>query len=402
MSLLPVDDALKRLLASAAPLSGETVPLADAAFRVLASDVVARRTQPPADMSAMDGYAVRGADVAAVPSSLQVIGQSAAGHGFAGSIGPGEAVRIFTGAPVPLGADTILIQENARTDDGQTIEATETVVKGRHIRRAGADFTAGDMLLSAGAVLTPAALALAASADHAQLPVIRRPRVAILMTGDELVLPGAARGPDQIVASNGYGIAALAQGDGAAAAGLALVPDDRAAIAAAMHHARDAGLDILITVGGASVGDHDLVNDVLTREGVVFDFWKIAMRPGKPLMVGRWNGIHVLGLPGNPVSSLVCAHLFLRPLIARLAGRSYSAPLKTAILGTPLGANDGRRDYMRARLETIGGALTAFPFEAQDSAHMRIFAQAHALIVREPHAEPAEAGDRCIVHLMDS
>lgn len=397
MSLLPVDEALRQLLDGVAPLPPETVPLADAAFRALAADVVARRTQPPVDVSAMDGYAVRAADVGKLPARLRLIGEAAAGRGLARSIGPGETARIFTGAPVPAGADTILIQENA-VADGSTIEATETVVPGRHIRRAGIDFTEGDALLPAGTVATPAAIALAASADHALLSVIRKPRVAILMTGDELVLPGEPRGPHQIVASNGFGIAALASGDGAEITRVGLVRDERKAIAAELHAARAAGADVLVTIGGASVGDYDLVNGVLTAEGVSFDFWKIAMRPGKPLMVGRWGAMRVLGLPGNPVSSFVCAHLFLRPLIARLAGRSYRAPLDQACLGVALPQNDSRRDYLRARIEHREGRTMAYPFQAQDSSHMSAFARADALIVREANAPDAAAGDACTIY----
>jgi molybdopterin molybdotransferase len=399
VSLLPVDEALARLLHGVEPLPAETVPLARAAFRILAGDIVARRTQPPADVSAMDGYAVRAGDIARPPARLRIVGESAAGRGFSGTVGPGEAARIFTGAPVPPGADAILLQEDA-TVSGGSVEARESSPEGKHIRRAGLDFSEGETLLKAGALLDPAAVALAASADYPALPVIGQPRIAILMTGDELVAPGNPRGPDQIVASNGYGIAALAQGDGAEIIMLELVPDDRAAMAAAVRKAHEAGAEILVTIGGASVGDYDLVNQVLRAEGVEFDFWKIAMRPGKPLMVGRLGEMKVIGLPGNPVSSFVCSHLFLRPLIARLAGRAYEPPLRQAVLARPLGPNDHRRDYIRARLEPVDGGLSATAYGIQDSSMLRVLAEADGLIIREPHAPAAAAGETCTVHLM--
>ena len=308
MALMPVDDALERLLSNAGPLSAETVPIANAAFRVLAEPVAARRTQPPFDASAMDGYAVRAADVAAVPARLTVIGEAPAGRGFAGAVGPGQAVRIFTGAPLPAGADAILIQENAERAGDDAITAIETVQPGRHIRRAGLDFAEGDVLLDAGRVLDPAALALAAAANYPALAVVRRPVVAILATGDELVAPGDTPQQDQIVASNSYGVAAMAQSKGATILDLESRPTtarrSRSASDSASHPA-----DIIVTLGGASVGDHDLVRSVLTGEGMALDFWKIAMRPGKPLMFGRFGDVRVLGLLGNPVSAMICAEL---------------------------------------------------------------------------------------------
>ncbi|MGB6117853.1 MAG: molybdopterin molybdotransferase MoeA, partial [Mesorhizobium sp.] len=284
MALLPVDEAMTRLLDGAQPLDAETVPIGDASWRILASDIRALRTQPPFDASAMDGYAVRAEDVAQVPATLSVIGTAPAGRSFSGTVGPMQAVRIFTGAPVPAGADTVLIQENARVLSPEQIEALEPVELNRNIRYQGLDFTDGIIVLPQGRELDPAAISLAASTNHAALPVVRRPLVAILATGDELLPPGSILGPDQIIASNSFGVKAAAQKAGADVVDLGIAPDDREAIAAAVGQASDAGADILVTLGGASVGDHDLVRDVLVEAGLSLDFWKIAMRPGKPLM----------------------------------------------------------------------------------------------------------------------
>ncbi len=395
MALLAVDEALARLLDGAGPGASEQVALAEAAGRVLAGPVVAGRTQPPFDASAMDGYAVRAADVAALPATLKVIGEAAAGRRFAGRLGSGEAVRIFTGAPVPDGADTILIQENARPLAAGVIVATETVAAGRHIRRAGLDFYAGDVLLEPGRELDAAALSLAAAGNHAELPVVKAPRVALIATGDELVAPGSTPGPDQIVASNGYGVAALLRASGAVILDLGIVPDSRQAIAAAVQRARAGGAEVIVTLGGASVGDHDLVHAVLTEIGMTLDFWKIAMRPGKPLMFGRLGPTRVVGLPGNPVASLVCTHLFLKPLISRLAGRDYAPPLADGVLGAAMDANDLRRDYVRAKATRDAGQWVATPFPVQDSSMLNTLASANALIVREPFAPAAPAGAAC-------
>ena len=392
-TLLPVDDALQRLLQGAQALPGESVAIADAAGRVLAADVHALRTQPPFDASAMDGYAVRAEDIAQVPAQLRAIGESIAGKRFAGTVEQGEAVRIFTGAPVPPGADTVLLQEDARRLEDGVIEALEATQKGRHIRRAGLDFAEGDTLLPAGRILDAAALSLAAAANHPLLSVVRRPLVAIVATGTELVAPGAEPGPDQIVASNGYGVAALCREAGAEVMDLGIVPDDRGQMAAAVTRAREAGADVLVTLGGASVGDHDLVHEVLSAQGMELDFWKIAMRPGKPLMFGRLDGMRFLGLPGNPVSSLVCAHLFLKPLVACLGGRSPEPDLRDAVLGTAMKANDHRQDYLRASAAMRDGRLVATAFGTQDSSMLRTMAAANALIVRAPIAPAAEGGE---------
>ncbi|MGN6466146.1 MAG: molybdopterin molybdotransferase MoeA [Rhizobiaceae bacterium] len=398
--LLPVEEALGRLLAGAGPLEAERVPIAEADGRVLAGPLAALRTQPPFDASAMDGYAVRSGDVAALPARLTVIGAAPAGKRYAGAVGKGEAVRIFTGAPVPEGADAILLQEDAHVLGGNAIEAMESVTPGRHVRRAGLDFSQGEALLPAGRLLDAAALSLAAAANHAQLPVVRRPLVAIIATGDELLPPGSKPGPDQIIASNGYGVAAIARDAGATVLDLGIVADDRDLIAAVLHHAIDARADILITLGGASVGDHDLVREVLTREGMTLDFWKIAMRPGKPLMFGRIGAMRALGLPGNPVSSLVGAHLFLKPLLARRGGRPYRPDIRDARLGKAMPENDRRQDYVRALAEETPAGLTATPFDRQDSSMLKTLAAANCLIVREPRTPAAAVGDSCTVLML--
>jgi molybdopterin molybdotransferase len=400
MALMPVDEALERLLAGADRLSAEQVSIDAAAWRVLATEISALRTQPPFDASAMDGYAVRAVDVDTTPASLRVIGEAPAGRGFAGTVGPGETVRIFTGAPVPNGADAVLIQENARAVGPGLVEALEPVAPYRNIRRQGLDFKEGDLLLESGRVLDPAALSLAAAANHAHLPVVRKPLVAILATGDELLPPGSAPGPDQIIASNAYGVAAIVRRNGGEILDLGIAPDDRHAIDAAIHRALDAGADIIVTLGGASVGDHDLVRDVLTAAGMELDFWKIAMRPGKPLMSGRFGRVRVLGLPGNPVASLVCSTLFLAPLVARLGGLPHGMDMRDAVLGSAMTENDQRQDYVRARADRRGGALVATPFATQDSSMLRTLADANALIVRPPHAPAAGAGAPCRVIML--
>ena len=401
--LLPVEDALARILATAQrPLEAESVALANALGRRLAEDLAARRTQPPCAVSAMDGYAVRAADIANIPARLKVLGVSAAGHGFAGAVGPGEAARIFTGAPVPDGADTILIQEDAKAEDG-FVTALASEPLGRYVRRAGLDFAAGDVLLKAGRRMGPAELALAAAMNHATLSVVRRPRVAILATGDELVPPGQDPGPDQIVASNNFAVGAYARQAGAEVIDLGIAGDDFPALEAAIRRARDLKADVLVTLGGASVGDHDLVQTALTREGMELGFWRIAMRPGKPFMHGQIGDMRILGLPGNPVSAIVCAVLFLVPLVRALSGDADAGADATrpAILGADLPENDQRQDYLRATLSGgENGKPVATAFTRQDSSMLGILASAHALIVRAPHAPAAKAGDECRVLLL--
>ena len=395
--LLSVADALALILAPAAPLPAEDVPLREARGRTLAADLQALRTQPPADMSAMDGYAVRAADLAPGLPPLALVGESAAGSRYAGRLGSGETVRIFTGAPVPEGADTILIQEDAAVDGGR-VHATAVPRPGRNIRRAGLDFTAGETLMRAGTRLGAAELALAAAMNHPAVPVTRRPLVAIIATGDELMRPGEPAGPDQIVASNSFAIAAFTEAAGGIPLDLGIVADAYGQLEAALAAAREARADVLVTLGGASVGDHDLVKAALAREGMELGFWRIAMRPGKPLIHGRLGSMAILGLPGNPVSSIVCGALFLVPLLRVLSGDQEAALDRSepAVLGCALPANDARQDYMRASLTMrADGTPVAVPHKTQDSSMLRVLAQAQCLVIREPGAPAAEAGSPC-------
>lgn len=395
MSLLPVDEAAGRIVAGVAPLAAETVAIEDAFGRTLAEPLVAKRDQPPFPASAMDGYAVRAAD-AQVGARLNVIGTSAAGHRFAGRVAPGEAVRIFTGAPVPEGADAVLIQEDAEAAGGIVVPR-ETPAPGQHIRPAGMDSRAGETLLAAGRVLGIRESALAAAMGHATVAVRCRPVVAFVATGDELVPPSAMPGPDQIVASNGLGLAAFVRVAGGMPADLGIVADDLAAIEAAIDRAAALPADVLVTLGGASVGDHDLVRAALGTKGMTLDFWRVAMRPGKPLMSGRVGAMRVLGLPGNPVSSFVGALLFLRPLLSALLGRPPTDPSVPAVAGSNLPANDSvRQDYLRATLGLdASGRPVATPSGRQDSSALATLTAADCLLIRPPHAPAARAGDPC-------
>ena len=397
--LLPVDKAISRLLEAAVPVTdSETLPLAECDGRVLAADVAARLTQPPFNASAMDGYALRSVDAPQIGSVLTVIGQAAAGHAFPGTVGHGEAVRIFTGAPVPAGADTILIQEDAELLSDGKIRTAFEVTAGRHIRPRGQDFAKGDTVLAAGRQLGFTDLTVAAAMNHASLAVYRKPLVAILATGDELLPPGSTPLPAQIIASNTFGVAALARAAGAEVLDLGIVADDAALIRAAIGKAVAAKADVLVTLGGASVGDHDLVQAALKAEGMQLDFWRIAMRPGKPLMVGAIDAMQVLGLPGNPVASLVCGLLFLEPLLHRIARRTPPQRATTARTATPLKANDHRQDYLRARFSIDdSGALVAEAYAKQDSSMMNILAHSDGLIVRPPHAPAVGTGAECPV-----
>jgi len=398
VGLMPVAEALSRVLANGEPLPGERVPLADAHGRVLTADLEALRTQPPADVSAMDGYAVRAADVAQVPARLTLIGEAAAGHPFTGTVGAGEAARIFTGGIVPAGSDTIVIQENTRRE-GNAVVIAASAPKGKHIRREGLDFRRGAVLLARGRRLSGRDLALAAAMNHSHVWVHRRPRIAVLATGDELVMPGAPPAMDKIVYSNGYATMAMARQEGCEPIDLGIVPDRLRETIEAARRARDAGADVLVTSGGASVGDYDLVHEALAGEGLALSFWKVALRPGRPLLHGRLGAMHVLGLPGNPVSSYVCSVLFLLPLIRRLCGRCDIEPvLETAVLGCDLPANDERTDYLRARLaDGPTGIPMATPAPVQDSSMLTPLAGADCLLVREPLAPAAAAGSACRV-----
>jgi molybdopterin molybdotransferase len=396
-ALLSVAEALERVLAHAAPLPAEEVPLADADGRVLADDLKALRTQPPADVSAMDGYAVRTADVAKVPARLKIIGEVAAGRPFAHAVGHGEAARIFTGGVMPQGADTVVIQEHTKRD-GDCIEVEKSTASSRHIRTQGLDFKAGDPLLDAGRRLTARDLALAAAMNHPLVPVHRRPKVALLATGDELVPPGTQPAPGQIVSSNTIALAALARAEGAEVEDLGIVRDRLDNTIAAVQRARELGADILVTTGGASVGEYDLVQAAFAAEGMALSFWRLALRPGRPLLHGRLGGMQVLGVPGNPVSAFVCAFLFLVPLIRRLAGRGdLAAPRESAMLGCDLAENDERADYLRATLQDGPKGPVASPFPVQDSSMITPLAKADCLIIREPFEPAAKAGSACVI-----
>ncbi len=403
MTLISVDEARATMIAHASVVDSERVALADALGRVLAQPLAARRTQPPFSVSAMDGYAVGVGDAGLEAGAiLRVIGEAAAGHGFSGQVKAGEAVRIFTGAPLPKGADAVLIQEHALPKGG-SIVTTQALGKGQYVRPEGLDFAKGDVLLQPRARLTPRAIALAASMNHAHIPVRRRPRVAILATGDELVPPGTQTvDAAQIVASNTYGVAAMARAVGASPLDLGIAKDSRDGLLQAFCTARAQRADILVTLGGASVGKHDLVADTLGDFGVTLDFCKIAMRPGKPLLYGRGVGLHVLGLPGNPVSSLVTARVFLQPLIRALLGLPFRSDSRDAVLGCDLAGNDERETYLRARLDTDReGQAVATPFMRQDSAMLAILNRADALVIRKPHAKAARKGEPCTVLLLD-
>ncbi len=399
--LLPVADAQRRILDSVSPLPAEQIPLSAGLGRVLAADVAARRSQPPMPVSAMDGYAVRAADVGTLPATLRIVGYAPAGHAFGGTVGPGEAVRIFTGAPVPDGADAIVIQENTEKD-GETVRVVDgTAPRGRYVRPAGLDFAEGDVLLRAGKVLTARDIGLAAAMNVPWLMVRRKPRIAILATGDEIVMPGDPIGRDQIVSSNALALAAFIAAQGAEAVDLGIAPDEEDGLRALAAGAR--GSDILVTTGGASVGDHDLVQSVLGDIGLEIDFWRIAMRPGKPLMFGSLGETFLIGLPGNPVSSLVCALIFLAPAIRRMLGMAETLP-RTVIarLGEDLEENDEREDYLRATV-TRGpdGSVTATPYSKQDSSMFATIARSDALLVRPRHAPPAKAGDPVTIIPLD-
>lgn len=387
--MISVEEARSRILGALTAVGVETVSLAEAHRRVLAAPVIARLTQPPADVSAMDGYAVRAAD-AEKGADLNIIGTAPAGHPYAGALGAGEAVRLFTGSYLPQGADTVLLQEDA-TAANNRVTVNAACVPGKHIRNAGQDFAAGDLLIEAGRRLTPRDIGLAAAANHPWLAVFRRPRIAILSTGDEISLPGEPIGPGGIVSSNAHALAAFITASGGEPIILPIAADDRAAIAAGADAAQ--GADLLVTTGGASVGDHDLVQAGLASRGLQLDFWKIAMRPGKPLMFGQLGAMPMLGLPGNPVSAFVCALLFLRPAVERLSGLSGEMrPMETARLGTPMKANDQREDYVRARLAWDKDGWIVTPFPVQDSGMLRTLALADALIMRNPHAPAQGAG----------
>ncbi|MEI4486621.1 gephyrin-like molybdotransferase Glp [Frigidibacter sp. MR17.14] len=387
--MIPVAEALARVLALADAPATEVVPLRAAAGRVLAAPVIALRDQPPFAASAMDGYAIR-EDDHVTGRSLRVIGEAGAGHAFAGSPGPGEAVRIFTGAPVPAGAERVVLQEDV-TRSGETVVLGERLETQTNIRALGQDFRAGDRI-EAPRLLRPVDLALIAAMNVAEVTVARAPEVAILATGDELVMPGEDPRPDQIVASNSFALAAMAEAAGARVRMLPIARDSEASLR--QSFALAAGCDLIVTIGGASVGDHDLVGRVAVELGMERAFWKVALRPGKPLMAGRIGAARMLGLPGNPVSAIVCGHLFLLPLLAAMQGLPGEVRSLTAELGCDLPANGPRAHYMRARLTGGAGLPRIAPVDSQDSARLRLLAEADALLIRPAGDGARRAGDR--------
>jgi molybdopterin molybdotransferase len=399
MATLAVEEALQHILEGVEPTPLETVAIESARGRTLAAPLAARLTQPPFDASAMDGYAVRRSDVVQLPVRLAMIGEAAAGHPFEGRVAAGQCVRIFTGAPLPSGTDTIVIQENAMRE-GAHVVVREGTPDSEHVRTRGLDFREGEVLLAPGRGLGPRELSLAAAMGHARLPVRRRPRIAVLSTGDELVAPGASPGPGQIVSSNHLGVAALAEASGADVHLLGIARDSRESLHA--HFARAESADVLVTIGGVSVGDHDLVGSVLTSRGMALAFWTVAMRPGKPLMFGRLRQARVLGLPGNPVSALVCARVFLVPLIRALLGSRDVTHARSARAAVPLAANGPRQHYMRATLRTEGdGVAVVEPVRSQDSSLLAPLAEADCLLVRPANAPALDAGALVPVLLLD-
>jgi molybdopterin molybdotransferase len=389
--VISVEEALSRLLEPLEKLPPEQISIAEGVGRVLAEDVASRRTQPPFAVSAMDGYAVRAEDLTTIPVELRIVAEVPAGAGFGGHVGAGEAARIFTGAPLPAGTDAIVIQEDTERD-GDRVRVLEGVPRGRYVRREGLDFREGEVLLTAGKRLTARDIGLIAAMNRPWLFVHRRPRIGILSTGDEIVMPGDPIGPHQIVSSNSLALAAFAVACGAVPVSVGNAPDDPAALRRIA--ASTQGVDLLVTTGGASVGDHDLVRDALAADGLELDFWQIAMRPGKPLMVGCYRGRPMLGLPGNPVSTLVCALLFLKPALDRMSGVASSGDaMETARVVAALPKNDRRQDYLRSRLSRgEDGTPEVLPFEVQDSSMMRFLAAADCLVVRPPQAPAIPAG----------
>jgi molybdopterin molybdotransferase len=404
--LVPAAEARQIILSNAAPPGAETIPIGQAEWRVLAQDLVARRTQPPFAASAMDGFAVRHGDLKDMPARLVVVGEAAAGRPFAGRLDRGQAVRILTGAPVPDGADTVVIQENTEISGDGHVVILKSGFAGQYVRRAGLDFLQGDKLLHMGDVLDPQRLSLAASMNHATVTVWRRPVVALMATGDELVAPGQTPGPGQIIASNTFGLAAIVSRAGGRVLDQGIVGDREPLLHAAFEEAITAGADLILTTGGASVGDHDLVMPVLRAMGARFYFSRIAMRPGKPMLAGEiersGRTVRLMGLAGNPVSSIVAGTMFVRPLVSRMAGLpdSSAAPVK-AVLGRDLPANDEREDYMRSELaQDSDGRYIATPIELQDSSMLAALARADALLVRPANAPAARKGESCKIVLL--
>lgn len=404
--MIAVEEAQARILEAFSTLPAEEVALSEAAGRVLAEDLVSRRTQPPAAVSAMDGYAVRAGDVAETPASLTVVGEAPAGGCYEGEVAPGEAVRIFTGGTVPRGADAVVMQENTERD-GATVTVKKSSDPGTHIRPQGQDFKSGDMGLAAGRRLGPHDIALAAAMNMSHLSVRRKPRIAVLSTGDELTPPGKTPGPDHIPGSNGPALVAFIESRGGEAVDLGIAPDDEGTLASLAAGAK--GSDAFVTSGGVSVGDHDIVHNALGPCGLEVDFWGVAMRPGKPVMFGRLSDTPFFGFPGNPVSTLVCAVVFLGAAMDAMLGTAGRGSGEIPVrLACELKSNGKRQDFMRVRLShDAEGNLTATPFPKQDSAMLSVLAEADGLLIRPPLAPAAKAGDLASVialrpHLMAS
>ena len=401
--MIPVAEAQANVLTGVARLASEDVSVAEASGRILAEDVASRMTQPPVAVSSMDGYAVRAADVARVPARLKLIGESSAGRGFPGKVDAGETVRIFTGAPIPDGADAVVIQEDTDVA-GDQITMKESSGVGRYVRPAGLDFAAGQVLLKAGKRINSRDVALIAGMNVPWVKVTRRPRIAILSTGNELVMPGETMGPHQIISSNSLGLSAFVTAAGGIAVNLGIAVDEPGALRDKLAGIR--GMDMLVTIGGASVGDYDLVKQVAGAEGLDITFSQVAMRPGKPLIFGKIHGVPMLGLPGNPVSAGVCAALYLKPAIDVMLGaktaQNAGTVTETALLGADVPENDRRQDYLRSRLElSAAGELTATPFAKQESSMLAFFAQADCLVVRAPNAPALKKGERVPVVRLD-
>ncbi|WP_130730973.1 gephyrin-like molybdotransferase Glp [Komagataeibacter xylinus] len=398
--MLSVAQAREQILEGVFPLPAEVVALTDACGRVSAAPITAGLSNPPADVSSMDGYAVRAADLSAGGATLACIAEAPAGHPLTGAVGPGQCVRIFTGSVMPAGTDAVLIQENAQRE-GSSVHTTHTLAPGTYVRRKGQDFAAEQVLVPPGRRLSARDVGLAAAANNAWVQVTRRPRVAIAATGDELLLPGSAIGAGQIANSNTPMLAALLRAVGAEPVMLPVLRDDMTDVAT-LERMVD-GVDMLLTAGGASVGSHDLVRRGLEQVGLKTDFWKIAMRPGRPLMSGHLGRLPFIGLPGNPVAAFVCSIVFVLPALRRMAGLAQSVePPVHAILGCDVPENDQRMDHLRATLAHDGqGRLVATPFPMQDSAMLHVLAQSQALVLRAPHAPAAQKGDACKVIRID-
>ena len=386
MTLMPVAEAQAAIVRGVEPVDAETVSIFEAGGRILAQDLSAKLTQPPFAASAMDGYAVRGADIASLPTCLKVIGRSAAGHGFNGEVGAGEAVRIFTGAPVPAGADTIVIQENTQTKGDEAVKILEAAPIGQYVRPIGYDFSEGDILLAAGMELTTRQLMLAAAMNNATVAVRRKPIIAVLANGDELVQPGQSPGPGQIISSIPAGMKAAIAAWGGASLLLDLAQDSKESLAARVRDAQEA--DVLLTIGGASVGEHDLVRGTLEDMGARFEVLKVAMRPGKPVMFGFLDKQRILSMPGNPASAIICARVFLKPLLDCFLSRARRDEPRAVRLAVPVDANGEREHYMRAKLSENGVA----PIGDQDSSLMNAFARANCLLIRPARGPALPAG----------